>query len=220
MVVMKSLQHRTLSAATAEELRRRILAGLLPAGTALRQDALAEEFGISRIPLREAFLQLEAQGLVRILPHRGAVVSELSAEDYEEIFELRLILEPRLLRRSAPRLDAADYRRLRATLADYERALRERDVGRWGELNTAFHLQLYGQADQPRSLAVVTGLLQESDRLTRIQLAGSQELDRAQAEHTQLIDLCEAGRTTEALTALRRHIDHVRRALRALSRER
>src|SRR5262245_49947763 len=84
--ITKGLAHRTLAAATAEELRRRILTGSFPAGYQLRQDALASEFGISRIPLREALLQLEAEGLIKIIPHRGAVVSELSIAEIEELF--------------------------------------------------------------------------------------------------------------------------------------
>ena len=100
--VRKGLGHRTIAAAAADELRRRILDGSYPGGRPLRQDALAEEFRISRIPVREALLQLEAEGLVRILPHRGAIVSELSIEEIEDIFELRALLEPRLLRRPVP----------------------------------------------------------------------------------------------------------------------
>src|SRR3954468_8942501 len=85
--VRKGLGHLTMASAAAGELRRRILDGTYAAGLPLRQDALAEEFGISRIPVREALLQLEAEGLVRILPHRGAIVSELSTGEIEEVFE-------------------------------------------------------------------------------------------------------------------------------------
>src|SRR5918997_1165848 len=105
----KSLQHRTISAAVAEELRRRIVDGEFSAGFQLRQDALASEFGVSRIPVREALMQLEAEGLVKIHPHRGAIVSELSTEEVHELFELRALLEPRLLKASAKHLTEADY---------------------------------------------------------------------------------------------------------------
>jgi DNA-binding GntR family transcriptional regulator len=76
--VRKSLTHRTISSAVGDELRRRILDGSFQSGFQLRQDALAEEFGVSRIPIREALVQLESEGLVKILPHKGAIVSELS----------------------------------------------------------------------------------------------------------------------------------------------
>ena len=83
------LGHRTRVEAAAEELRRRILDGEFPEGFQLRQDALAAEFGISRIPIREALFQLEAEGLVIIHPHRGAIVSALSAAEVGEIYALR-----------------------------------------------------------------------------------------------------------------------------------
>ncbi len=97
-----TLKHRTLSGALLEEIRQAILSGRYPAGSQLRQDALAETYGVSRIPIREALFQLEAEGLVRIVPQKGAIVSELSQAEIDDVFELRALLEPRLYRRSAP----------------------------------------------------------------------------------------------------------------------
>jgi DNA-binding GntR family transcriptional regulator len=211
--VRKGLVHTTVASAAAEELRRRILDATYPSGVPLRQDALAEEFGISRIPLREALLQLEAEGLVRILPHRGAVVSELSIAEVEEIFELRAVLEPKLLEHSAPKLTLDDYASLRRTLAEFDTELRAGHVGRWGELNKAFHLGLYARADRPRTLGIVSKLLQESDRHTRLQLSYTDGRSRAEREHVELLGLCEAGRFQDAGTLLRAHIDNVGRTL-------
>lgn len=213
--VVKGLQHKTISGATAAELRQRILDGTLAAGRALRQAALAEEFGISRIPLREALLQLEAEGLVKIVPHRGAVVSEISGDDVDEVFELRLLLEPRLLKRSAPRLTAHNYVRLRAILSEFGVALRSNDPSRWGELNSAFHSELYSRAGRGRSLAVVANLMQESDRLTRMQLTLTDGRERAEHEHVALVDLCEAGEFQKAAILLRSHIENVHKTLQA-----
>jgi DNA-binding GntR family transcriptional regulator len=210
----KGLQHRTIAAACADALRQRILQGQLPAGSALRQDALALEFGDSRIPLREALVQLEAEGLVKIVPHRGAIVSELSVEDIDEIFELRLRLEPYLLRRSAPHLTPEDYAELRQLLADYREALREERVTRWGELNASFHLILYRRADRQRTTAIVAGLLQDGDRLTRMQLAFTRDFERANSDHALLIELCASGKVREASALLTRHIENVRRSLK------
>ncbi|MGL4975720.1 MAG: GntR family transcriptional regulator, partial [Bosea sp. (in: a-proteobacteria)] len=106
---MAGLKNRTLSASIAERLRHDILSGVQPAGMQLRQDMLATTFGVSRIPVREALFQLEAEGLVRIEPHKGAVVAGLSAEEVDDVFELRLILEPRLLQSSCAQLTAADF---------------------------------------------------------------------------------------------------------------
>jgi DNA-binding GntR family transcriptional regulator len=214
--VGKGLTHKTMAAATAEELRRRILAGDFPAGAQLRQDALAADLGISRIPIREALVQLEAEGLVTILPHRGAVVAALSADEVAELFELRALIEPSLLRHSASRLSAPDYAELHAILDEYGAALRAQHVARWGELNTRFHMVLYRHAGRPRSLSVAESLLRSCDLHTRLQLAYTNGQERAESEHAELVRLCKDGHVDEACGLLRRHIENVGRALDGL----
>jgi DNA-binding GntR family transcriptional regulator len=216
----KSLQHRTISSAVAEELRRRIVDGEFKSGFQLRQDALAAEFGVSRIPVREALMQLEAEGLVKIHPHRGAIVSELSTEEIEELFELRALLEPRLLKASAPRLTEADYGRLNEILQEYASELRAMHISRWGELNGEFHMVLYQHARQPRSLAIVANLLQESDRHTRLQLSLTKGMERAATEHAELLELCVEGRIAAACALLKTHIESAGQSLRAYLEER
>ncbi len=211
----KGLRHKTMAAATADELRRRILDGEFPAGMQLRQDALAAEFQMSRIPIREALVQLEAEGLVTIQPHRGAVVSSLSPAEIAELFDLRVLIEPYLLRLSAPRLMPQDYAELHAILDEYSAELRAQHVARWGELNTRFHMLLYRHAERPRSLSIAENLLQACDLHTRLQLAYTDGQQRAEAEHAELVRLCAAGRIDEACTLLQAHIANVGEALGA-----
>ena len=210
----KILRHRTVAGAVAEDLRRRIINGDFASGFQLRQDALAAEFGVSRIPVREALMQLEAEGLVKIHPHRGAIVSELSTEEIEELFELRAILEPRLLKASAPRLNEDDYGRLHAILQEFSLALEAQHVSRWGELNTELHMVLYRHAGQPRSLSIVANLLQECDRHTRLQLSLAGKREQAEAEHAELIRLCAAGEVRAACALLKTHIGNAGQSLR------
>ena len=93
------LKHRTLSAAIVDQLRQSILDGTYPAGSQLRQDALGEAYGVSRIPVREALFQLEAEGLVRIVPQKGAIVSELSLDEINDSVRSgrRVRIEPKHL---------------------------------------------------------------------------------------------------------------------------
>jgi DNA-binding GntR family transcriptional regulator len=206
--------HGTATAAVAAAIRQRILDGRYATGTKLPQDALAAEFGISRIPVREALVQLEAEGLVTLAPQRGASVSALSRARMTETLEMRALLEPHLLQRSAPRLTAADMAALEATLAEYDAAIAGRRVDLWGALNTRFHLLLHARADRPRAQAMVATLLQESDRYTRLQLAASAEGQaRAQAEHRELLRLCAAGQAARAAQLLRGHVLHVAKVL-------
>ncbi|MBR0661788.1 GntR family transcriptional regulator [Neoroseomonas oryzicola] len=206
--------HKTVTGALAEAIRRRILDGSYATGMKLQQDMLAAEFGVSRIPVREALFQLDAEGLVTIEPQRGATVSSLSPERMTETLELRAILEPYLLRCSAPRLTDEDFAALDRLLADYAAAIEAHAVNRWGELNTTFHLGLYARAGRPRAVATVATLLRESDRYTRVQLAASAEYQRrAQAEHLELLRLCRAGEVEAAATLLQSHVSHVRETL-------
>lgn len=200
---------RTVAEQAADALRRKIMSGELPEGSQLRQDALAAEFGISRIPVREALVQLEGEGLVRIVPHKGAVVSELSIDEISELFMLRGLLEPQLLKKSAPKLTPEDYAQLDAILAEYKQELHAQHPTRWGELNTRLHDVLMSRAQQPRTMAIVASLLQQTDRYTRLQLSLSAEsCQRAEQEHEELVRLCRTGEVRAAATLLKRHIEH------------
>lgn len=203
----------TMSAAAAGELRRRILAGIIAPGAALRQDDLVEDLGISRIPVREALLQLEAEGLVKIVPHKGAIVSVLTEGELDELFSLRGMIEPDLLARSAPRLTASDFEELRAILADFDAAVEAKELLRWGELNYAFHMGLYQRAERPKSLLLASNLLRDCDRHTRIQMSLAGAADRAQREHRELLRLCEQGKVDAAIALLKAHIAHVAESL-------
>lgn len=198
---------QTMTGAAVTELRRRILSGAVAAGEALRQDALAREFGISRIPIREAFRQLAAEGLVTLHPHRGAVVTSLSSEDIAELFDLRAMLEPDLMRRAVPMLQDSDFARAEATLAAYETAIRNHDIDAYGELNTEYHLSLYQAARRPQTFELVRVLLANTDRYTRVQLARSDEAtSRAIREHAALLEFC---RQRDADAAARLTLEHV-----------
>ena len=212
------LVHRTLSAAIVEKLRLAILDGSYPAGAQLRQDALAEAYRVSRIPVREALFQLEAEGLVRIEPHKGAVVSAFSREEIDDVFDLRVLLEPRLLAASVPRMDRADLEAAAALDAAFAHAVQAGEVARWGELNARFHLSLYRHAPRPRSLAIVTALLQTSDRFTRLQMNRTPAMTRARSEHHRLLALCRERRLDAACDHLAAHIEKVRRDLHRLFR--
>lgn len=198
---------QTVTGAAVAELRRRILSGSVAAGEALRQDALAKEFGISRIPIREAFHQLAAEGLVTLHPHRGAVVTALSALDIAELFDLRAMLEPDLIRRAVPRLDESDFARAETILAEYTAAIARGDLEAYGELNREYHLSLYRASGRNQTLELVRMLLANTDRYTRVQLAMSDgATTRAKREHAALLELCRAG---DAEGAARLTLDHV-----------
>jgi DNA-binding GntR family transcriptional regulator len=207
------IQRQTLTGMTAEAIRERILRGLYPEGEPLRQDAIADELGVSRIPVREALRQLEAEGLVTFNPHRGAVVSTLSLREIEELFELRALIELDLFRRAIPRLGAEDLRRAKEILDAYETALQKGDVAAWGEMNWQFHSTLFAPADRPFALGVAQKLHQQCDRYLRMQLALTHGQRRANEEHRAILAAVRKRDTRRASELLREHILGAGRAL-------
>ena len=217
---MTALKHRTLSSAIADRLRSDILEGAYPAGAQLRQDALAEMYEVSRIPVREALFQLEDEGFVRIEPHKGAVVTALSLDEIHDVFDLRVTLERRLLVDAIPKMTSADFARLDAVQKTFEEATASGDLSRSGALNAEFHLALYAAATLPRTSSIVAGLLQTSDRYTRLQLSATRALARARREHRELIALCRKRLVEAAGDMLAEHIEGVRADLSGVMKRR
>ncbi len=202
----RTLPRRSIPAEIAVSLRQRILAGEFKAGEQLRQDALAADYGVSRIPVREALRRLEAEGLIAIEPHKGAVVAGLEPGEIRELFEMRAVLEAELIRLAVPRLTAADMAEAEAALNAYEAGLAADRVEDWGALNWRFHAALYRAADRGRWLETVQDLNAKTDRFIRLQLALTGALDRARSEHLAILTLARAGEADDAAALVRRHI--------------
>jgi len=203
----KPIERETLAKIATRLLREVILSGELAEGEQLRQDALAAQYGISRIPLREALRQLEAEGLVSFIAHRGAVVSALSLDEIEELFAIRALIEPELVRRAIPRLSEEDLTRAAEILAQQADAFKQESrVRMWGELNWRFHATLYAAADQPQSMAIIEKVNRNIDRYLRIQLTLSRGTSRAVDEHQAILDACRAKDVRAAARLTRNHI--------------
>lgn len=170
--------------------------------------------------MREALFQLEAEGFVRIVPHKGAIVSGLSIDEIDDVFELRKLLEPRLLASSVPAMTAGDFAAVAGMEAAFEEAITAGDVSPLGRAQRRLPHGASTRATQPRTLAIVAGPLQTSDRHTRLQLQRGSSIERAQREHNELITLCRAGQMKQAERLLVEHIEMVRHDLVAVLQER
>src|SRR5678809_1627001 len=207
------IRRQTLTSMTADAIRERILRGRYPEGEPLRQDAIGIELGVSRIPVREALRQLEAEGLVTFNPHRGAVVSTLSLKQIAELYELRADVESDLIRRAVPNLTAEDDARAAEILDAYEAALHAGQVGVWGALNWKFHSTLYAPADRELTMSIVSKLHHQSDRYSRMQLWLTHGESRARHEHRAI---AVAAKKRDAAKAAHLMRDHILTAGRAL----
>ena len=200
------ITRQTVTHQATEALRERILRGVYGDDSPLRQDALATELGVSRIPIREALRQLEAEGLVVFNPHRGAVVSSLSVAEIEELFELRAQIESDLVRRAAGRTAHEDIARAREILKSYEAAFRSGEVAEWGKLNWEFHSTLYAPAQRPFTMAIIQRLHQQSDRYLRMQLVLTHGESTAIEEHRAILHAVADRDAKRASSLMRDHI--------------
>jgi DNA-binding GntR family transcriptional regulator len=201
------IQRKSLATAVAERLREQILNGDLHEGQQLRQDAIANEFQVSRIPVREAFLRLEAEGLVKIVANRGAVVSALSPEEIQELFEIRAVLECHILRQAIPNLTKVDFQKAEEILKEYEQAVeQESEIATWGHLNWRFHSALYEPAKRPMLMSLLKTLNSNCDRYTRLHLLVTRSLHRAGRAHRVLLTVCRTSDVDQSCEVLRQHI--------------
>ena len=194
---------RTASEYVEATLRAAILSGRLAGGIPLRQEELAEIFGVSRMPVREALRQLEAQALVDFVPHRGAVVTEISADDAEDNYAIRLALEPMALRLSIPHLTEDDFVLAGDLIAEMDE---EADPGRMGELNRRFHLSLYARAGRTKLLLLVEQQLAAADRYLRFHLAAKGREHMSQQDHRAMLDAARQRDIPAAIQSLEGHL--------------
>ena len=184
-------------------LRNAILDGRLPCGTAIRQQALATLFGVSRMPVREALRQLEAQGLLQTVQHKGAVVAPLIEDDALETYELRLLLETQALRLSLPLLSEEDFE----VAAGYIEALEvETDWSRMGTLNRQFHQALYCKAPNKKLLALIDEGLIEEERFLRFNLKQMNLGKLCQDDHRALLHHARARDIEACIAELESHL--------------
>jgi|SRR5579872_2304970 len=194
---------RTIQQLIADSLRLAIAEGRLVAGQRLRQDEIAAEFGVSHIPVREAFRELEGQGLVSVLPRRGAVVTSLTPDEIEEVVEMRALLECALLRHAIPHIDDRVLAQAESVIDAIDR---ERDNEHWSALNWQFHATLYRAAGRPRLFAAIEALHANVGRYLRVEESVLHNRTDSQEEHRRLLRLIRRRRAGEAAKLLAQHI--------------
>jgi DNA-binding GntR family transcriptional regulator len=136
-----------------DPMRRAIVLGELPPGLHLEEPALAQKFGVSRIPVREALVRLEHEGLVRVEPRRGAFIVGMTPDDVHDVYELRQLIEGRAASRAAERIDADGLARLELLASQMDEALGRREPSAMVEPDVEFHRQLVVAAGSRQLLA-------------------------------------------------------------------
>ncbi|WP_061119271.1 MULTISPECIES: GntR family transcriptional regulator [unclassified Caballeronia] len=198
--------HKIVRTTTVElvttAIRQRILSGDLAPGEVLRQEALADELGVSRVPIREAITRLTGEGLLTKVPHKGAYVAELSIEEVQETFEIRLRLEPWLFSQAIPHITDAEIAKAEKLVSEMDHA----DSGVWGQLNWRLHETLYLPARREITLQMLRGLHDRSDRYFRFQVVQVPIREQSHEEHMNLIDACKKRDAKLGAKLLEQHV--------------
>ena len=204
-------EHGTAQEIVLEALRQAILEGVLAPGARLRQEDLAAVFDTSRIPVREALRALEYEGLVESEPHRGFTVTSLDADEIDEVYELRILLESEAVRIAVPLLTDADL----ATLGVlYEEMVDEDDPDKQLASRERFYLYLYSVSGRQRLVGMIARLRQEVARSLRWQL-----IQHSPSHHEEFFDAIKAADADRAAAKLASHYRKVAALLRRFLRD-
>ena len=188
-------------------MREDIIAGELAPGEVLSEASLARELGVSRGPIREALGRLAAEGLVTITPRRGAIVTELTPEEFVEGYQVREALETLAIRLAVPRLEDSDRARLRELHGEMIEHARRGEVNAFFEANAGFHEVFVVASGNGKLGEMYRLLLDQTGRYLARSLALRGSLDRSIAEHEAILEAVEAGDVEAATRLLADHIE-------------
>jgi DNA-binding GntR family transcriptional regulator len=203
--ISQPMDFRTKEEQVADFLREGIISGMFPRGSRLKQAEIAERLRLSITPVREALKLLQAEGYVSGNSYRGARVVPFDASASEEVLELRIMLESRLLRGTAEKVTAGDFAELRSLADEFERAFNVGDRAAARGINYRFHRRLYSIADMPQTLHFVQILWARYpfDLINAVEGRGKD----AAKEHDEILRALLDGDASSAMLAMRRHIE-------------
>lgn len=205
-----------------DAVRELILRGDLVAGARLGEAELAERLGVSRTPVREALNRLAAEGLVEIVPNRGARVSSWTVSELEAVFELRATLEPRLTALAVPHAGPADVDRLEelaAGMLDVGSPGPGQDLDAIVPLNRAFHGRLVALADHPAMATALAGAIHAPIVLRNFHAYDDASLRRSLGHHLEIVAAVRAGDPAWAQAVMTAHIHNARAVMVRVARE-
>ena len=200
------VEHRQLKDSVYLKLRQEIVSAKLPPGYLLREAELAARFGVSKTPLREAFVRLEKDGFVEIAPYRSAVVGGYSRQDLREIYEVRALLEGLCAREAALNIATEDLAALSGIVRDSATAFEAGDSDRLAALLDEFDVLLYAQSKNSRITAMLNNIRDHVIRIGRLTVAIPGRMGTSVEEHQGIYDAIVQRDGQRAETLMRQHI--------------
>lgn len=199
---LKLTKKRTLNEHVFEILKEAILNGHLKPGQRLPQDQLAEDMGVSRMPVREAINKLEMQGLIKVIPHKGAIVVNFSTADLEDIFQMRILLEEHATKLAAKTITAKTLTKLKNIQGKIEDALQEKQYEDLFCLNKEFHTLIYKESKSPRLLQLILDLWESFPKYSLFPNQAQESIH----DHNRIYQALNNGNIEAASRAMRCHI--------------
>jgi DNA-binding GntR family transcriptional regulator len=193
----------------ATRLREAILRGDLAPGERLDESALAVALGVSRTPIRSALRVLAAESLVDLHPHRGAIVSELSPDELNEVYLVRMILEGTAARLAAPRMDAERIAVLEVLIQELEST---EDPDQWLAINNQFHATIYQAANRPRMLSIIEYVRNIATPYIRQFIEIREHMESSRDDHRRIFEACKKRDGQLAESEIRKHLQDVAQA--------
>jgi len=209
-------RHVTAQDTVLAALREDIRTGVLGPGDQIVQESLAERYGVSRVPLREALKTLESEGQVAYFPHRGYFVAELSVADLMEVYRLRALLEAEAIRAAVPALGDDDVDALADLAAEVDAASARGDLTAVSVANRRFHFALFDAAGMPRLSRLLRQLWEATDAYRSLYFQAPANRDRIAGEHAAMVEALRARDAVAVIALHDRHRDTSVEAVRAL----
>lgn len=191
-----------------DHVRTHLSNGTLKPDDRIRQEQLADELGTSVIPIREALKTLQAEGLIRYVPHRGFHVARLSVDELSETYLIRRLLEDEIVRIAAPRLRDEHFATLSASIDEMESAAADGNIGAMIAANRRFHFTIFEAADRPRMVDFIRILWQTTDSYRSMYYAESGARRRVNDEHRSIVEALRAHDVERAVRELDQHRQH------------
>ncbi|MGS2590752.1 GntR family transcriptional regulator [Streptomyces hebeiensis] len=192
--------------ALTRELRSLIVSGVYPPGHRLIQDELADRFGVSRIPLREAMRTLSSEGLLTTKPGSGTFVTLLDLDEIDEIYNLRRLIEPSFAEHVTERISRRDISRFEAMVGEMDR-VGEVGADSWSRTNLAFHLDMYRLSRLPLRYEIIAQMYHRLEPYSRFYVHGTSAYERVQHEHAAMVRALAEGDAEELARQIVAHID-------------
>jgi DNA-binding GntR family transcriptional regulator len=216
LVPIKLDNYKPLRELVFESLREAIISGRLKPGERMMEIQMAEEMGVSRTPVREAIRKLELEGLVVMIPRKGAYVAGLSLKDIVEVFEIRGALEGLAAELAAERITDDELENLERYLVRITEDIEKGDLGKVVETDTDFHTQLYKASRNDWLLQIINNLREQIQRFRTTSLSYPGRMKEAVEEHRQIVEAISSRNGKLARKLAYEHIEKAENSLMSM----